>query len=508
MPLRAPTVEVTRELLAEMGVRVSAAEAETYRTLVEETLATYARTEELVGSNALRPDDYGNREVHGRVGDDADPLNAWVRSCRVEGADDGPLAGLEVGVKDNVAVAGVPMSCGSRLLRGYVPEGDATVVTRLLDAGATIVGVLNMDSFAFSGVGDTSDYGPMRNPRDPERYAGGSSGGSAAAVADGDVDLALGGDQGGSVRIPAAWSGCVGYKPTHGLVPYTGVFRVDNTIDHVGPLARSVETVAACLEAVAGADPLDPRQGNVESAAYTEELDRDPADLTVGILAEGFGLEPSEPVVDEAVRDAVDVLADAGATVEEVSVPMHADAMAVWLPIIVQGAAKTLEAAGEGYGWQGHYDTGLVETLGKFRRARADEFSFNVRMAGLLASYLGERYDGRFYAKSQNLRRQLTAAYEEVLEDVDVLALPTTPQRAFEHDPERPPAEVFRHALRPAVNTCAFNATGHPAISVPCATADGLPIGLMLVGDRFDDGTVLAAAQAFEQRTDWTSRER
>lgn len=506
MSLRAPTVEETQELLAEMGIRVSESEAETYRDLVEGTLATYARTEELAGPNALRPDDYRGREVHGRVDDEADPLNAWVRSCRIEGDDDGLLAGLEVGVKDNVSVAGVPMTCGSRLLRGYVPEGDATVVTRMLDAGATIVGVLNMDSFAFSGVGDTSDYGPMRNPRDPEHYAGGSSGGSAAAVAAGDVDIALGGDQGGSVRIPAAWSGCVGHKPTHGLVPYTGIHRVDNTIDHVGPLARSVETVAACLEAVAGADPLDPRQGDVERTAYTEQLDRDPADLTVGVLSEGFGLDPSEAVVDEAVRDAVDVFADAGATVEEVSVPMHADAMAIWLPIIVQGAAKTLEAAGEGYGWEGYHDTSLVETLGKFQRASADEFSFNVQMAGLIASYLDERYHGWFYATAQNLRRQLTAAYDEVLEDVDVLALPTTPQRAFEHDPERPDAEVFSHALLPAVNTCAFNATGHPAISVPCATADGLPIGLMLVGDHFDDETVLAAAHAFEQRADWETR--
>lgn len=506
MTFEPPSVENTMERLGRLGFDASREEAETFQILLAETLDMFERTEKLVEPSERHPDGHRLRENHGPPDPADDPLNAWVRRCRIEGENGGLLADRRIAVKDNVSIAGMPMTCGTRFLRGYTPQVDATVVIRMLAEGATITGVTNMDAFAFSGVGDTSDYGPTFNPHDPERYAGGSSAGSAAAVSNGEVDIAVGGDQGGSVRIPAAWSGCIGHKPTHGLVPFTGIFRVDNTIDHIGPLSQTVEDSARWLDAVAGNDPLDPRQGPVEPGSYTESLDRGVEDLTIGILEEGFGLDQSEDEVDDAVRDAIGEFESLGSDVESVSIPEHDDAMPIWLPIIVEGAAATLVNEGEGYGWEGFYDTALAETLSKFRKASANNLPFNVKVAALIADYLSDRYHGGFYGKAQNLRRSFTQAYDNVLNEVDLLALPTTPMRAFEHDPERSNADTFRHALLPALNTCAFNTTGHPSVSVPCAKPDGLPVGLMLVGSHFDDGTVLAAAHAFEQATEWAKR--
>lgn len=505
MALNSPTVEDVAARLDEMGIDASREEAVTMRELVAETLETYDRADALPEPGAQRPTEHTDREYHGRADPDEDPLSAWLRRCHIEGRDDGLLAGKTVALKDNVSLAGVPISFGTDLLE-HVPTEDATIVTRMLDEGATITGIVDMDGFAFSGVGDTGAHGPTFNPHDADRYAGGSSSGSAAAVGAGDVDVAIGGDQGGSIRIPAAWSGCVGHKPTHGLVPYTGVFRVDNTIDHTGPIAGTVADAASCLEAIAGTDPVDPRQRDVEAEPYTDALDGDVDDLTIGVVEEGFGFDVSDPAVDEAVRAAVDELADLGATVESVSIPEHADAMPVWLPIIVHGAAATMTANGEGHGWHGRYDTDLVAELGRAQASNPDDLPFNVVVAALLHDYLSDQRYGEFYAKSQNLRRSFTAAYDEAFSEVDLLAMPTTPMQAFEHDPDRSAADTYRHALAPTLNTCAFNITGHPSVSVPCAERDGLPVGLMLTGRQFEDATVLRAADAFESTTDWESR--
>ena len=217
---------------------------------------------------------YGDRDPGSRPTQEADPLNAIVRRCSVKGSPSGRLAGKRVGLKDNICVAGIPSTSGSRVMAGYVPDMDATIVTRLLDAGAEIVAILNMDDFAFSGSGHISAYGPVLNPHDREHLAGGSSGGSAAALYYDDIDMTIGCDQGGSIRTPASWCGVVGLKPTFGLVPYTGIFSADATIDHVGPMGRSAVDVALMLEVIAGRDPLDPRQQNVPVQRYTEALDR------------------------------------------------------------------------------------------------------------------------------------------------------------------------------------------------------------------------------------------
>src|SRR5207245_3980027 len=206
---------------------------------------------------------YYERDPGGRPSRESDPLNAIIRRCSVKGAKGGKLAGKRIGIKDNVCIAGIPMTCASRVLEGYVPDIDATIIRCILDAGGDITAILNMDNFAFSGGGDTSAYGPTRNPHNPEHLAGRSSARSGAALYYKDIDLTIGDDQGGSIRIPASWCGIVGLKPTHSLVPYTGIVGIDPTFDHAGPMARSVAEVALLLEVIAGKDPMDPRQYDV-----------------------------------------------------------------------------------------------------------------------------------------------------------------------------------------------------------------------------------------------------
>ena len=421
----------------------------------------------------------------------------------MRGAPSGELAGKRIGLKNNICVAGMPLICGSLVLEGYVPETDATIVTRLLDAGAEIVATLNLDNFAFSGAGDTSAQGAILNPHSTEHLAGGSSGGSAAALYYDDIDITIGGDQGGSIRIPASWCGVVGLKPTHSLVPYTGIVGIDNTFDHTGPMARTVADAALMLDVIAGKDPLDPRQGEVPVQSYTEVLGRSVSGLRIGVLAEGFGLANSEPDVDAAVRQAIGVFNELGAQATEVSIPAHKEAGGIVWGLICEGAAALLRSNGMGYGWQGLYNPGLVETLGKFRRAQANDFPPTLKLVLLVGTYMSERYHGRMYAKAQNLRYALRASYDRELEQVDVLALPTTPMKAHRYEPDIDIKGLITHGWNMLDNTAPFDMTGHPAISIPCGKSNGLPVGLMLVGKHFDDASLFRAAHAFEQHVNW-----
>ena len=421
----------------------------------------------------------------------------------MRGEGSGKLAGKRFGLKNNICVAGTPTSCGSLLLDGYVPEQDATIVTRLLDAGAQVVATLNLDNFAFSGAGDTSAYGAVLNPHNSQHLAGGSSGGSAAALYYDDVDITIGGDQGGSIRIPASWCGVVGLKPTHSLVPYTGIVGIDNTIDHAGPMARAVLDAALTLEVIAGKDPLDPRQGEVPVQEYTQALGLGVSGLRIGVLAEGFGLEASDPAVDMAVREAVETLHQLGAETAEVSVPAHRHAGGILWGLVAEGATMSLRGNAMGYHWEGLYNSSLAESLGKARRAQGNDLPPGVKLILLLGTYMSERYHGRLYAKAQNLRRGLRASYDQALEQVDVLAMPTTPMTAHRYDPDIDRQGLITHGWNMLDNTAPFNLTGHPALSIPCGKVNGLPVGLMLVGRTFDDATVLRVAHAFEQHVNW-----
>src|SRR5215208_427813 len=303
MTAKPPTTEQLRKIAGEYSFHFDEAELESFRGLIETVLNdSYQQIDQL--AEVEPPPVKYPRSSGYRPGPEENLLNAWYWRCSVKGADSGLLAGKRIAIKDNTCVAGIPMMNGCAAVEGYVPEFDATVVTRILDAGGEIVGKAVCEDLCFSGGSHTSRTGPVRNPWDPERSAGGSSSGSAALVAAGAVDMATGGDQGGSVRIPSAYSGTVGHKPTHGLVPYTGAFPIEFTIDHLGPITRTVGDAALMLGVMAGYDGFDARQSaGVPAVDYVSALGTGASGLRVGVVGEGFGLPGlSDPQVDETVR--------------------------------------------------------------------------------------------------------------------------------------------------------------------------------------------------------------
>ena len=287
MPVQQPSLELLAEIADQYGFEIPGDRLATFQAMIGQTVGSYARLDQL--TEPTLPVNYARQPGY-RPRADENPLGAWYWKTKLAGAAEGPLAGKTLAIKDNVCVAGVPMMNGTVALEGYTPEVDATIVTRILDAGGTILGKAVCESLCFSGGSHTSDSGPVRNPYDPSRTTGGSSSGSAALVAAGEVDMAIGGDQGGSIRIPSCWCGTFGLKPTYGLVPYTGVFPIELTLDHVGPIARSATDAALLLEVVAGPDGLDPRQrAGLVPTRYTSALTGDVRGLRIGIVTEGFG---------------------------------------------------------------------------------------------------------------------------------------------------------------------------------------------------------------------------
>lgn len=499
MAVRRPSDEELQRIARLYNFELSAEELTAFKGFMDSIIASYEWLDTLPepGLPVRYPRDAGWRPAP-----QDNPYGAWAWRCSIKGAPDGPLAGKKVALKDNIAVQGLPLLNGSALMDGYVPTADATIVTRLLDAGAEVIGKTVCEDLCFSGGSHTSYPWPVRNPRDPSRIAGGSSSGSGVVVANGEADIAIGGDQGGSIRIPASWCGIFGIKPTYGLVPYTGIFPIELTLDHTGPMASNVPDLALALEVIAGRDGLDPRQGATPETLprYSQELARGARGLRIGIVREGFGWPGvSETDVDEVVREAAHRFANLGAQVREISVPLHREGVHFWNGVGIEGTwAIMVRGEGMGHGWLGYYDTALVEFYGRSRRTRAQDFSPTVKMVLLLGHYLGERYHGRYYARGQNLRRTLRAAYDAALQEVDLLAMPTTPQKA-QPFPSGGLAEYMAAALNMINNTCPFDVTGHPAINVPCGESGGLPIGLMLVGRHFEETTLLRAAHAFER---------
>lgn len=503
MTIRRPTAQDLRRLAAANHFEITDGEMAAFQAMIPGLFASYDALAQMPEERA--PLRYPGRDAGARPSPEQDPYNAILRRCQLRGATGGKLAGKRIGLKNNICVAGMPMTCASLLLQDYIPDSDATIVTRMLDEGAEINAILNLDDFAFSGAGDTSAFGATLNPHSAAHLAGGSSGGSAAALYYDDIDITIGGDQGGSIRIPASFCGVVGHKPTHGLVPYTGIVGIDNTFDHAGPMARTVYDAALLLEVIAGKDPLDPRQGDeVPVQPYTAALEGGASGLRVGVLTEGFGLPESDLAVDYRVRRALRLMAELGASVAEVSVPWHGRAGGVVWGLMAEGATALLQTGGAGRHFEGRYNPGLAQALGQGRRAQGNDLPPTVKLVLLVGSYMTESYHSRMYAKAQNMRRQLRAAYDDALSRCDVLAMPTTPMPAHRNDAGGDPYAVLSHGWDMLANTAPFDMTGHPAISIPCGkTADGLPVGLMLVGRRFDDATVLRAAHAFEQAGDW-----
>ncbi len=502
MSIQAPNVEQVRDIAAEFGIDLTPEDAASFTGLLKGMKPSYDRLDELIEPRL--PVKYP-RTVGARPPAAENPYNAWAWRAEIRGAATGPLAGKRVAIKDNICVAGLPMMNGSRVLEGYVPEIDAVVVTRILDSGGSIVGKTVCEDLCFSGGSHTSKPLPVKNPRKPTHSAGGSSSGSAAVVATGEVDMALGGDQGGSIRMPACWSGIYGLKPTHGLVPYTGIFPIELTLDHCGPMAGTVADVARLLAAIAGPDGRDPRQIDCATQDYRAAVGKGVKGLKVAVVKEGFGRPESEPVVDRKVKKAALRLKALGAEVAEVSIPMHLDGLHIWNGIIIEGSTELMiKGNSMGTNWEGLYTTSLLDAYARGWRSRPNDMSETVKMVLFMGQYLNRYYHGRYYAKAQNLKWALRDAYDAVLKRYDLLAMPTNPFRATALPaPDCSREEYVGRALDMLGNTCPFDASGHPAMNVPCGMEDGLPIGLMLVGRRYDEATVLRAAAAFEKLGDW-----
>jgi amidase len=336
--------------------------------------------------------------------------------------------------------------------------------------------------------------------------AGGSSSGSAALLAAGEVDLAIGGDQGGSIRMPASFCGVYGMKATHGLVPYTGIMPIEVYVDHTGPMTNNVEDNALMLEVLAGEDGYDPRQYNVKTQKYTDALKgkKGIKGMKIAVVKEGFMQENAEKDVNTKVKAAIQKLKSMGAIVKEVSIPMHLLGPALWLPIGVEGLTQTM-MYGDGYGVSRPdlYVTSLMDYHRNWRN-RANEMSETTKLLTMLGTYIRKHHGSRYYGKAMNITRLLTAAYDKVLKDYDLLVMPTTALKATPLPaPDASREEYVQKALEMISNTAPFDITHHPAMAIPCGMSKGLPVSMMLVGKHFQESTIYQAAHAFEKGANW-----
>lgn len=420
----------------------------------------------------------------------AEDLNAFITRCDVGGGD-GELNGVTVGVKDNISTDGVETTCGSEVLEGYVPPYNATAVERLKDEGAKIVGKTNMDEFGMGTTTETSAYGSTKNPVDPKYVPGGSSGGSAAAVASGEVDVALGTDTGGSIRCPAAFCGIVGLKPTYGLVSRYGLVAYANSLETIGPLASSVRDIARVLDVIAGSDgrdsTCDSKPDNYEEAV---EEGGGLKELTVAVPKEltGDGVEEG---VKSNFESALDEFRGNGASVSRVSMSSLEHALAAYY-VIAMGEASSNLARFDGVrygpgGGDGDWNTSFAEARSRF----GDE----VKRRILLGTYaLSEGYRGRYYSKAQNARELVKQDFDNALMEADVVASPTMPVTPFRlGEAVDDPMQMY---LADA-NTVPVNLAGLPSISVPCGTSGGLPVGLQLTAGSFEESKLLRIADTF-----------
>lgn len=501
MAVQMPSPEQMRDVARQCGLSLSDPDLESFRNLFAGYVAAYNLVDAM--PDEVPPVKYPRTPGY-RPGSEENAHNAWYRKTSVKGAPTGKLQGKRVAVKDNIMVAGVPMMNGASTLEGYIPDFDATIVTRMLDEGAEIIGKTHCEYFCLSGGSHTNATGPVHNPHKMGYSAGGSSSGSAVAVALGEADLAIGGDQGGSIRLPASFSGVCGMKATWGLVPYTGIMPIEICVDHTGPLTATVADNALLLEVIAGDDGYDPRIKAPTVHPYSRMLDGGVKGLKIAIVSEGFEQAGAEKMVNEKVRGAARRLAALGAKVQEVSIPMHLLGPALWTPIGVEGLTQTM-MWGDGFGLS-RPDLYAVSLMDFHRgwRQRANELSETTKLFLMLGTYVLNCHGSRYYGKAMNIVRRLTAAYDHVLGQFELLLMPTTPMKATPlPGPGASREEYVQRALEMIPNTAPFDVSHHPAMSVPCGMVDGLPVGMMLVGKHFDEPTIYRAAYAFEQSGDW-----
>jgi aspartyl-tRNA(Asn)/glutamyl-tRNA(Gln) amidotransferase subunit A len=418
-----------------------------------------------------------------------------------------PLAGVPVALKDNLCVRGVRTTASSRILESFVPPYDATAAARLEAAGAVIVGKTNCDEFAMGSSTENSAFGPTRNPWALDRIPGGSSGGSAVAVASGMAALALGSDTGGSIRQPAAMCGIVGLKPTYGRVSRYGLLAYGSSLDQIGPLVRTTADAALALSVLAGSDPADATSAPEPVPDYGASLTGDVRGTRIGVpsrLIES-GVDPE---VSRSLKQALDVLVARGASLVDVELPHAGAAIPVYYLVATAEASSNLARYdGVRYGFRAKPESQAHDDLPTmYARTRAQGFGPEVKRRIMLGTYvLSAGYYDAYYVKAQQVRTLIRRDYDHAFLTVDAVAMPTSPTPAFTigervDDPlQMYLADVF---------TVSANLAGLPAISVPCGfTSDGLPVGLQLTGRMFDEASLLRVADAYERDTDWSRRE-
>ena len=442
-----------------------------------------------------------------------DPYNAVIRWCNVKGRATGKLAGKRIAVKDNVNVAGIPLTLGANVLQPYISEGDSIVTERLLNAGAEIVAKLNLENFAWSGGGETSEFGAVLNPFDTTRTAAGSSGGSGAALFYDGIDITIGTDQGGSIRLPASWCGVLGFKPTHSLVPYVGIGAMDGMYDHCGPMSLIVADMALTMDVIAGKHPDDFRQDVVPKLKFSEAVESAPErmdGITIGVLKEGF-VWADLPDAPEGTREtqgavlaAIERMRALGATIKEISVPTHLTGSAMMFLALMMGNTTLLRDNGVYYHARGaRQSPELAIALGKGLRTHGDHLPPTVKLISMIGEYLKEHFFGAHYAKAMNMAPGHRAQYDAAFEQCDFIVMPAATHYAHVAKPD---ASISHRVLRGwgmVGNTAPFNASGHPSLSMPAAEANGLPVGVLVTGKTFGDADVLRFARIYEKNHPW-----
>jgi aspartyl-tRNA(Asn)/glutamyl-tRNA(Gln) amidotransferase subunit A len=413
------------------------------------------------------------------------------------GGPKGLLYGLPIGIKDNMVTEGLKTTCASKFLSNYNPIYDATVVQKLKDAQSVTIGKLNMDEFAMGGSNENSAFHPTHNPWNLDYVPGGSSGGSAAAVASGQVYFALGSDTGGSIRQPAAYCGIVGLKPTYGLVSRFGLVAFASSLDQIGPLTKNVEDSAYLLQAIAGHDAKDSTSAKVDIPDYINSLSGDVKGLRIGVPKEYLG-KGIDPAVKEKVLAALKVLEDLGAVWEEVSMPHSEYAVATYYLLASSEASSNLARFdGVRYGVRSDNARNLLDV---YLMSRSEGFGPEVKRRIMLGTYaLSSGYYDAYYLKAQKVRTLIKQDFDQVFASFDVIIGPTTPTPAFKiGEQSNDPLTMYLNDIL----TIPVNLAGVPAISVPCGLVGGMPVGLQVIGKALDESTILRVAHAFEQNTD------
>ncbi len=413
-----------------------------------------------------------------------------------------PLLGIPIAIKDNMCTEGIKTTCASKILENFTPPYDATVVWKLKRAGAVLCGKPNMDEFAMGSSTENSGFFVTKNPWNLDRIPGGSSGGSAAAVASDECIGSLGSDTGGSIRQPAACCGVVGLKPTYGRISRYGLVAFASSLDQIGPLSKDVTDTALLMNVIAGHDPKDSTSANIPAPDYTQVLKKDVKGMKIGLPREYF-IEGMDPEVEKAVKDAVKTLEGLGATVVDVSLPHTGYAVATYYILATSEASSNLARYdGVKYGFRAQ---GAKDLLDLYLKTRSQGFGPEVKRRIMLGTYaLSAGYYDAYYRKGQQVRTLIKRDFDEAFRAVDVIATPTAPTAAFKiGEKSADPLQMYLSDIF----TISVNLAGIPGISVPCGfTSVNLPIGLQLLGRHFDEESIIRAAYAYEQATAWRTR--